>query len=95
MSASNPNYRALAERSRSLALLWSFGHGLLVLVFLAIIGGPLAIFLITRIDPDITRERAITAFEASLAAGVLFLVISVALKRYAMKRGGISVSRRA
>ena len=65
------------------------------LVFLALIGGTIAVLLVARIDPDVTRERALSAIEASVACGVLFLLVSFALKRYAMRKGGVSVSPRA
>ena len=46
----------------------------------------------SQADADaFTRERAVSAGEASLASGVLFLAISIVLKRYALKRAGISV----
>jgi hypothetical protein len=87
------HYPPLAERSHALALFWSIGQGFLVLAFFSVTAGLVGL-IIPRIDPDVLRERAISALEASLACGVLFLVISVVLKRYAMKKGGISVSRR-
>ena len=74
-----------------MALLWSFGHGLLLLAFLALSGGPVGVFIVARIDPDLTRERAVSVIGASVAFGVLLVVLSVALKRYVLRKGGVVV----
>ncbi len=89
MKRSKQVYRALAERNRSLALLWSLGQGLFAFGFIAVIGAPIDVAILTCIDPDLTRERALSAIQVSVAMGVLILVVSFALKRYAIRKAGI------
>lgn len=83
----HPEYSALRERSESLALMWGIGHVCFVLFLVMAVAAPIAVAMAAMIDADVTRERAWSAIESSVAASLFFAAIGFAVRRYAAKKG--------
>lgn len=50
----------------------------------------MGVLVVVAFDRDVTWERAVSTIKGSVAAGLFFFALSFALKRYALKRGGMN-----
>jgi len=78
-----PEYRALRAKSQRWALVWQLGHGVLWFCLLSL-PGAVAAWWISRDDPEFHRNAAWSV----VAPVLLVAVVGVAIKRYAIKKGG-------
>lgn len=83
----HPDYSALRERSKSLALLWGMGHVVFVLALAVAFGAPLAVAMVAMIDSEMGGKRAWSTVESSVGVALLFATIGVVIKWYATKKG--------
>jgi hypothetical protein len=69
--------------------MWGIGHVLFVLFLAMAVVAPVGVAMVAMIDADVTRERAWTAIESSVAATLLFAVIGFVVRQYAARKGRV------
>ncbi len=83
LAARCPEYCALRAKSQPLARVWQLGHGIVWICLLSL-PGAVAAWWVSRDDPELPHDAAWSV----VAPVLLFAVIGVVVKRYAVRKGG-------